>query len=238
MDYDFAQAIWAIHEVEKNIWLGDMREAKRIADSAIEEVEAKKIKAPQATANRVREILKQKRKDAKGKTAFYKRQWVADQVLKTLRKAEINMTDNLYGVLLNYLSDLRDSITYLIKTMSQTTLPNEEKPERKIQVYQGDGYRYTIHHFPEKTEVRAILDKLPKLNIVMMKTELSNFGYALENLFEAKFSKAFMLYSEKMYVQVLSQEKQAKLLFYTPELADKEEKIRLKAREILNLFSP
>jgi len=228
MEYNFASVIGALNEVNDNIWLGDLRKAVEIAELSLEKAKKDETFSAQETANKVKSILKQVRKDAREKNAINRRLWVAEQVSLAVKEGQINPVENLYGVLLRNLSDLKEAIDFLIKIKSQTTLINyrEEKTEDSFEVQKAEGYRYIVQRHPQNWDVRAILDRSPsKWYIEELKKSLFSFGFQISELYDDKSSRTFELYSNDMYAQVLSHENRVEMTIFTIETQESRQKI-------------
>lgn len=238
MEYDLGSVIKAINEIRDNIWLGDLKEAKKIADLNLANIRAKLDTSElEDNAMKLREIIQKTRRDARQKGVENKRLWVAEQVFGEMKKRELDPTKNIFGVLTIHLSNLRETASYLIQTKAQRTLETfkgknleEDRILRKTQ-----KYRYALQRLPDRWEVRAVLDT-PALawDLTKLRERLLNYDFSIEEVSKGNFSRIFKLYSRDMYIHVLGQQKLVEILIHAPPTEDVEKRVSKVVEIIIN----
>jgi hypothetical protein len=237
MEKDPAFLIRAINEVKESIWLGDYAKAIETADSNLDVAKRFEFIEFENTANEVRQILRQFRKEAKQKNMKNRRFWVAEQVSKSIEEKKLDSQKNLFGSLLIYLYDLREAIAYLSEIKSQTTMETyaDKTQQEDDSLQRTDRCRYSIKRFPERWEVRSILDKdVLQWNTEILRKELPDFVFSIEEAPKERRSTTFEIYSREMYAQVVGQDNQVEMSIYTPGTPDARTRVRKVIETILN----
>lgn len=230
MEYNLEPVIKAINEVNDNIWLGDFKKAREIANSNLKTIRKQlRISELQETATKLKAILQEIRKTAREEEVEKRRLWVAEEIFKIMKEKELNPIENFYGVLTMHLADLMETVGYLIEAKSQATL--EGLPEKGLEEDRflriTETYRYAIQRLPDRWEVRAILDTpASSWNLKSLKDQLSEHRVLVEETAKTRLSKTFQLYSQDMYVQAVGLGNQAEFSLYTPATADAKRKVR------------
>lgn len=238
MEYDLGHAIKAINEIRDNIWLGDLKAAKEIADRNLENIHAQlDISELENAATMLRKIIYKTRRDAREKNVKNKRLWVAEQVFEEMKKDEIDSVKNIFGVLTIHLSNLKETASYLSGAKAQRTLETfEEKSLEEEQVSRKNKrYRYSLYRLPGKWEVRAVLDTPARTwDLRKLGDQLLNYNLSMEEVSKRDASRIFELYSRDMYIQVLGQEKLMEILIRAPAREDVEKRVRKVVETILS----
>lgn len=239
MEHDLGSIIKAINDINNSIWLGDFKKAVEIADLNLEILSKFEISEFQRTAIELREIIRQIRKDSKEKGIKNRRLWAAEQLSKEMEKKGLNAVKNIFGVLVIHLFNLRETIRYFMEATSQATLEDFSKKDLEEERFlkETNRYRYTIQRFPDRWEVRAILDKTASLwDLENLRRELSSYNFWMEEIHKRGSSRTFELYSQDMYVQVTGQENQFEMSVYTPATTDMRQRINKITETILKLL--
>lgn len=240
MEQDLAFLIRAINEVKENIWLGDYHKAIETADANMDIAKRFEFIECENTSNEIRQILRHFRKEAKQKNLKNRRFWVAEKVSKTIEERKLDSQKNLFGSLLIYLSDLREAMAYLSEIKSQTTMERyaDKIPQEGDSLQRTDHYRYSIQRFPDRWEVRSILDMgVLQWNLEKLREELSDYAFSIEEIPKERPSRTFELYSREMYVQVVGQDNQVEITIYTPDTPDARQRIHKIIETILKTIS-
>jgi len=229
MEYDLAFVMSAINEVNESVWLGDYKKAIETADINLETAKRLELIGFEKTANEIRGIIKQVRKEAKQEKIKNRRLWVAGKVSKTIEEKQLDPVKNLFGAMLIHLRDLREAIAYLLESKSQTTMESygDKIPQEGDSLQRTDRYRYSIQRFPDRWEVRAILDiGVLQWNVGKLREELPGYGFSIEEVLKERPSRTFELYSQEMYAQIIGQDNQVGISIYTPDTPDARQRVR------------
>jgi hypothetical protein len=239
MKNDFTLILRAISEVNDNIWLGDLKKAIDVADKNI--VMSKDIAGhPVEISKKTRQILKEKRRQAQNvdmENGRNRRLWVAGQVAKSIKEQNIDMRLSICGVLLNQLSDLRDSLRYLINAKSQIKLDElkEENLKNKIEMIEREGYRYSIQRYSNRWDIRTLLDEsYSHIDSVKLREQLSSYDFSVFQRYKEKLPVNLELFSRDMYVQVIFQDTHVSMNIFAVENLETKEKIDVILKAIVN----
>lgn len=228
-EHDLDLVIETINQVYDNIWLGDLETAKKIADTNLMKIQSQvNLSELKMRATKTREILRKMKKKAREKGIKERRLWVAEKLLKALKKQEFDPIKNIYGVLVIHLLSLKEAATNLIEAQAQKTMESfTEKGLEKGQVLQkGERYRYSIRSLPDRWEVHAILDRPAHAwNLGELRDQLVNYDMSIREVSKRAFSTVFEIYSRDMYIQVLGQEKLVQILIRAPVTKDAEGRV-------------
>jgi hypothetical protein len=242
METNLSPIIKAISEVNDNIWLGDLEKAIEVAEKNLHET-AKIANNAIEASRKTKKILKENRQLAhqSNKQAIEDRFWVAEHVAKTIKDQNIDSRLNLYGVLLNQLSDLKDSLNYLISAKSQTTLDikKEKQSKNNLEILQGQDYRYSIQRYPNRWDIRILLEKSSTTLIDRDKLRalLSNQGYSAVERYTKELVTNLDLFSQEMFAQVLMQDNQISISMVIGENLIIKEKVDEIVKNIISVIS-
>lgn len=228
-EYRFESIIEAINRAYDNIWLGDLETAKDIIDSNLEEIlgqlDPSKFKR---TAIELRKVIRKIRKDARERNVKNRRSWVAEMLSKEIEKENLDPIKNIFGVLTIRLSNLKESVSYLINAQEQKNKENFVDKDLKIEriFRRNKMYRYAIQRLPDRWEVRAILDTpVREWDVKRLRDGLKKYDMSLVEVSRTASTGIFELYSKEMYIRLLGQEKLVEILIHTPATKDIKERV-------------
>lgn len=227
--YDLEPVIEAINEVYDNIWLGDLKTAKKVAQTSLRKMQSlADLSELKKTAIELRRIIYKKRKDAREKGIKHRRLWVADRLFEELAKEEFEPIKNIYGVLAIHLSHLKEAVIYLTEAQSQRTIEGlvEKDLEKERDFQRSERYRYAIQRLPDRWEVRAILDTPADVwDLRKLRHRLANYDMSIEEVSRRAFSNIFEIYSRDMYIQIVGQGKLVEISVHTLTTEDAKERV-------------
>jgi SpoVK/Ycf46/Vps4 family AAA+-type ATPase len=230
MGYDVGVVINAINEVDENIWLGDYKKAKEIADLNLADLEKDvEIYQSQALARDLRRIIRESKKDAREKKIEDVDSWITERIIERMKDAERKPIDNLVGILIIHLTSLRDMLEFLIKSRAQKTLGSsrENQTGQEEILRMGEKCRFTIRSLPDRWEVRAILDEPARQwNLNELKNRLPDFGFSASEVSKDRLSGTLQIFSRELYADILVQERQIEFSVRSAKKEEIEDRIQ------------
>jgi hypothetical protein len=237
MENDFGFIISATNEVNDNIWLGDLKEARNSAMACVEKLQKRTdLSEIERTTSIMKEILKKVRKEAKEQEVENVRLWVAERVSEEVKRAELSSTKIILGILWDRLQNLANAIIFLSETETQMRLDDarDQNTLEKQILRRRDGYRYSIIDLPDRWEVRAVVDTpaetwgLDMLRHQLLKT------FHVEEILRKASSDLVELYSSDMYVHIMRLGKLVRIIIHSPKTDDIVKKIDNVVATIIN----
>jgi len=239
MGYDVGVVVNAINEVDENIWLGDYKKAKEIANRNLAGIEKDvEIYQSQDFARDLRRIIRESKKGTRERKIEDVDSWITERIVERMKEAERKPIDNLVGILIIHLTSLRDMLDFLIESRGQKTLENsrENGTVREEILRIGEKCRFTIQSLPDRWEVRAILDEpVKQWNLNELKSRLPDFGLSAAEASKNRLSGTLEIFSQELYADILVQEKQMEFSVRSVKKENTEERIR-KLVETLTIF--
>jgi len=211
---DIGDILVAINEVGDSIWLGDFETAKHVADLNLAELSNHfKLKKIETVALNLRRNIREWRKNAKEKNVEDIEGFVTDQLFEKMQ-AEETPENNIRGVLVIRLSNLRDTLEYILKSKEQKTLDSfKEKDTEQEEIFQNKGtYRYLIRKLPTRWDVRVVLTKsVLQWNLEGLKNKLREKDFTISDSQRNESSVTFTVFSKNLFAEILAQDKQIEL---------------------------
>lgn len=232
----------AINDINNYIWLGDFKAAKKRSELFVSKLrEQYPISLFRDSANEWKRILQSIQKKAREKAVkkSQRRFWVADRFAERKKEQQLEPINNVYGVLTIHLFHLREAVSYLVEAQSRKTLgATEEKTELSRLNRIENRYSYAIQHFPDRWEVRALLDSPRKIwNVEDIRERLVRYDFTTEEVGRKAYSNICDFYSKDMYIHAYGGEKRIVISIRAPLTKDVDYKIDQIVKILLDAIS-
>lgn len=238
---DIGDILVAINEVGDSIWLGDFETAKHVADLNLAELSNRfKLEKLETVALNLRRYIREWRKNAKEKNIEDIEGFVTDQLFEKMQAEEIAPENNIRGVLVIRLSNLRDTLDYILKSKEQKTLDSfKEKDTEQEEIFKNKGrYRYLIRKLPTRWDVRVVLTKsVLQWNLEGLKNNLREKDFTISDSQRNESSVTFTVFSNNLFAEILAQDKQIELSIRAIEEENNMNKIEKFVVNVVDLLS-
>jgi uncharacterized protein (DUF2267 family) len=241
MEYDLGALIRVIHDINRNIWLGDFDKAKEIANIFLEKISKQmEIEGFLNFAGNLRKLIRDAKKEAQEKEIEDIDFWVTKRVSEKMEREKRNPIDNIIGVLIIRLSKLSEMLDYIVGSTAQKTLENfkEKDLDRGETLQRREKYKFAVQRFPDRWEVRAISENEIQLgNLKKLGDQLKDFYLFVKKLPSGEQSRTFEVYSQSMYAEILVQAQQVEFHIRTILTDDSRQRIEKFVETVMNSLS-